>query len=109
TVRTSALAWRMLGDTTRTLTRPQELPARAGELARLAGSIQRQALNRDPARSDVMRARSLARYFETFATSLPAVQGVAHKLGGSVNDAYVTALAGAFGRDPPRVERPGDE
>jgi hypothetical protein len=99
----------MLGDTTRAVTHPQELPARAGELARLAGSIQRQALNRDPARSDVMRARSLARYFETFATSLPAVQGVAHKLGGSVNDAYVTALAGALGRYHERFDSPVDE
>jgi WS/DGAT/MGAT family acyltransferase len=109
TARTSALAWRMLGDTTRAVTHPQELPARAGELARLAGSIQRQALNRDPARSDVMRARSLARYFETFATSLPAVQGVAHKLGGSVNDAYVTALAGALGRYHERFDSSVDE
>jgi WS/DGAT/MGAT family acyltransferase len=96
--RNVALARRVLGDTTRVLTRPQELPARAADVARLATSVRRQVFNTDPARSDVMTERSLARYFETYATSLPAVQAVARKLGGSVNDAYVTALAGALGR-----------
>jgi len=109
TARNAALAWRMLGDTTHALTHPQQLPARAGELARLAGSIQRQVLNTEPARSDVMRDHSLARHFEVFATSLPAVQGVAHKLGGSVNDAYVTALAGALGRYHERFDSAVDE
>jgi WS/DGAT/MGAT family acyltransferase len=96
--RNVALARRMLGDTTHALTHPQEFPTRAADLARLATSLQRQVFNSDPARSDVMTARSLARYFETYATSLPAVQAVSRKLGGSVNDAYVTALAGALGR-----------
>jgi WS/DGAT/MGAT family acyltransferase len=96
--RNVALARRVLGDTTRVLIRPQELPTRAADLARLATSVRRQVFNTDPARSDVMNQRSLARYLETYATSLPAVQAVARKLGGSVNDAYVTALAGALGR-----------
>src|SRR5262245_32973129 len=60
--RNVALARRVLGDTTRVLTRPQELPARATDLARLATSLQRQVFNTDPARSDVMTARSLPRY-----------------------------------------------
>ena len=96
--RNVALARRVLGDTTRAIVRPQELPTRAADLARLATSVRRQVFNTDPARSDVMTERSLARYFETYATSLPGVQAVARKLGGSVNDAYVTALAGALGR-----------
>src|SRR5262249_27520820 len=96
--RNVALARRMMGDATRVLVRPQEIPTRAADLARLATSVQRQVFNTDPARSDVMHERSLARYFEMYATSLPAVQAVARKLGGSVNDAYVTALAGALGR-----------
>ncbi len=96
--RNVALACRVLGDTTRVLTRPQEIPSRAVDLARLATSVQRQVFNTDPAHSDVMTERSVARYFETYAASLPAVQATARKLGGSVNDAYVTALAGALGR-----------
>ena len=51
------------------------------------GSLQRQVLDTDPARSDVMRDRSLTRHFETYTLSLPAVQGAARKLGGSINDA----------------------
>jgi len=109
TARNAALAWRLFGDTTRALTRPQDLPERASALAHLAGSIQRQVLSTDRARSDVMRDRSLARYFETYATSLPSVQGVARKLGGSVNDAYVTALAGALGRYHDRLGSTVDE
>jgi WS/DGAT/MGAT family acyltransferase len=96
--RNVALARRALGETTRVIVRPQELPTRAADLARLAASVQRQVFNTDPARSDVMTERSLARYFEMYATSLPGLLAVARKLGGSVNDAYVTALAGALGR-----------
>jgi len=96
--RNAALARHVLGETTRVITRPQQLPSRAAELARLATSLQRQVFNTDPARSDVMSERSLARYFETYATSLSTVQAVSRKLGGSVNDAYITAIAGALGR-----------
>ncbi len=96
--RSVALARTVLGDTTRAVTHPLEIPTRAADLARLAASMQRQVFNTEPARSDVMTARTLARYFETYATSLPALQAVTRKLGGSVNDGYVTALAGALGR-----------
>jgi WS/DGAT/MGAT family acyltransferase len=96
--RNLALARRAIGGTTHVLTRPHQLPARAADVLHMAGSLQRQVFNTDPARSDVMHGRSLPRHFETYATSLPAVQAVARKLGGSVNDAYVTALAGALGR-----------
>src|SRR5262249_11761683 len=66
TARNAALAWRLVGDATHTLTRPQEIPGRASELARLVASLQRQVFNTDPARSDVMQDRSLARYFEMY-------------------------------------------
>ena len=49
-----------------------------------------------PLRRDA--GRSLTRHFETYSISLPAVQAAARKLGGSVNDVYVTGLAGALGR-----------
>ena len=50
------------------LAHPTELPARAADAARLVGSLQRQVLVTDAARSDVMHARSLRRHFE-IATS----------------------------------------
>ena len=45
-----------------------------------------------------MRGRSLSRHFETYTMPLHAVQATARKLGGSVNDVYVTGLASAMGR-----------
>ena len=72
-------------------------------------SLQRQLLDTEPARSDVMRDRSLTRHFETYTLSLPAVQAAARKLGGSVNDVYVTGLAGALGRYHERFGSTVDE
>jgi hypothetical protein len=62
------------------------------------GSVQRQLLVTDRARSDVLTERSLRRWFEVRAWSLPALHGAAHNLGGSLNDAYVTVLAAGLGR-----------
>ncbi len=102
-------ARRLLGDTARVLTHPQQLPGRAADTARLLGSLQRQLLSTEPARSDVMLGRSLTRRFETYATSLPDVQATARKLGGSINDAYVTGIAGALGRYHERYGSDVDE
>ena len=98
TSRGIGLARRAIGDTTHVLTHPTEIPGRAFDTARVARSLRRQLLSTEPARSDVMRGRSLSRHFETYSISLPAVQATARKLGGSVNDVYVTGLAGALGR-----------
>jgi diacylglycerol O-acyltransferase len=98
TARNARVARSVAGSASRLLTHPLRLPARAADTARLARSLQRQVLNTEPARSDVMHARSLSRHFETYALSLPAVQSAAKTLGGSINDLYVTGLAGAFGR-----------
>ena len=68
------------------------------DTARLLRSLQRQLLTTEPARSDVMLGRSLTRHFETHTIALSAVQAAARKLGGTVNDVYVTGLAGALGR-----------
>ena len=97
-VRNAKVARHLLGGAGQIITHPSQLPGRAVDTARMARSIQRQALNTEPARSDVMHARSLSRHFETYALSLPDVQAAAHALGGSINDLYVAGLAGAFGR-----------
>ena len=82
----------------RVLAHPEALPGRASDVFRFAGSLQRQALVTDAARSDVMRDRSLRRYFATHELSLPEVHEAATALGGSINDAFVTGLASALGR-----------
>ncbi|MFM8237048.1 MAG: wax ester/triacylglycerol synthase domain-containing protein [Actinomycetota bacterium] len=87
-----------IGGTARALTHPRDLPGRAGDAGRLVGSLQRQVLVTDRAHSDVLTGRSLHRRFETRRLSLPALRSAAQRLGGSVNDAYVTGLAGALGR-----------
>jgi diacylglycerol O-acyltransferase / wax synthase len=82
----------------RLFTHPVQLPAWAVETARLVGSLRRQVLSTEAARSDVMHARSLSRHFETYALSLPAMQRAAKALGGNINDLYISGLAGALGR-----------
>jgi len=107
--RNAGMARRAIGDASRVLTHPAELPARAAGTARLLRSLQRQLLTTEPARSDVMQARSLTRHFETYSIPLPELQSAAHALGGSINDAYVTGLAGALGRYHERFESGVDE
>jgi WS/DGAT/MGAT family acyltransferase len=97
-VRNARVARHLVGGAGHMLTHPAELPARAADTARLVRSLQRQVLTTEPARSDVMRARSLSRHFEIHALSLPSVQGAAKALGGSINDLYVAGLLGALGR-----------
>ena len=103
------MARRIIGDASHVLTHPAELPVRTADTARLLRSLQRQVLNTEPARSDVMSERSLARHFEVHTVSLPALLAAAHKLGGSINDAYVTGVAGALGRYHERFESGVDE
>jgi len=107
--RNAAITRRTIGEASRMLTHPGELPRRAADTARLFRSLQRQLLSTEPARSDVMDGRSLSRHFDTYSISLPALQAAAHKLGGSINDAYVTGLAGALGRYHERFESDVDE
>jgi WS/DGAT/MGAT family acyltransferase len=82
----------------RAIANPRELPGRTREAAHFVGSLQRQALVTDAARSDVMTDRSLRRHFAVYRLSLGEIRAAASSLGGSVNDAYVTGLASALGR-----------
>jgi diacylglycerol O-acyltransferase len=80
------------------VTHPTEVPGRATDVARLVASVQRQALVTDPARSDVMNGRSFRRHFEIHEIAFEPLRLAATKLGGSVNDVFVTGLASALGR-----------
>lgn len=77
---------------------PTEVPGRATDAARLVASIQRQALVTDSARSDVTNGRSLRRHFEVHEIAFEPLRAAATKLGGSLNDVFVTGLASALGR-----------
>jgi WS/DGAT/MGAT family acyltransferase len=91
------------------VTHPGEVPNRALDLARLMGSLHRQALITSSSRSDVMTNRSLRRYFATQHLSFPALRAAASKLGGSVNDAFITGLASGLGRYHERLGSDVDE
>jgi diacylglycerol O-acyltransferase / wax synthase len=89
---------RTVGTAGRVVVHPTEIPGRAAGAARLLNSLQRQALVTDAARSDVVNGRSLRRHFEIYAAPFAPLRAAATNLGGSVNDAFVTALASALGR-----------
>lgn len=80
-----------------TLRSPATLPARATDVAAIVASLRRQVLVTDGARSDVMAGRSLRRRFEIAAASLPEAKDAAARLGGTINDVFVTVLTGALG------------
>ncbi len=86
-----------VGAAARLATHPFDLPGAIGDAARVAGSVRRQVLVTDAAHSDVMTMRSLRRHFEWLDLALDDVRSTASALGGSVNDVFVTAVAGALG------------
>jgi WS/DGAT/MGAT family acyltransferase len=76
---------------------------------RLAGSLRRQLFVTEPARSSLLRTRSLGLRFEPFAVPLGRAKEVASALGGSINDVYVTGVAGALGLYHERMGAPCNE
>nr|MDP9335426.1 WSD1 family O-acyltransferase [Actinomycetota bacterium] len=88
---------------------PSEVPGRATVAAGVLASIQRQAFVTDSARSDEMNGRSLRRHFEVHEIAFEPLRMAATKLGGSVNDVFVTGLASALGRYHERAGSAVDE
>lgn len=77
---------------------PGLLPRRAVEAAVTARSVLRQALVTDPARSPLWRGRATGNHrFEALTFELDAVRRAAKARGGTVNDLFVTAVAGGAG------------
>jgi WS/DGAT/MGAT family acyltransferase len=95
--RGTATARTLLGGAANLLAHPTRLPARAADAAAMAASLRRQLVVTGHARSDVMAERSLRRRFEVASVPLEPAKAAAARLGGSVNDLYVTAVAGALG------------
>jgi WS/DGAT/MGAT family acyltransferase len=73
-----------------------DLPRRGSDLAGLARSTLRQ-VRVGQRRSPLWTGRSLRRWFGTTALSLEEVRSAAHRLGGSVNDLFITGAASAAG------------
>ena len=81
-----------------TVVHPTRVPAMATDSIELARSLVRQLAVVEPARSPLWTGRrSLGRHFEATSLDLDALKATAKALGGTVNDAYVTGIAGAAG------------
>jgi diacylglycerol O-acyltransferase / wax synthase len=93
----------------RTLASPNSARRGVANLARLGASVRRQLLVTEPARSDLLRPRSLANRFEAFQVPLSKAKAASQTLGGSVNDVFVTGVAGAMGLYHERMGVPCDE
>src|SRR5262249_23604469 len=102
-------ARRGLESAIRTLASPESARRGIANLGRLAGSVRRQLLVTEPARSDLLRPRSLANRFEAFQVPLSQAKAAGEELGGSVNDVFVTGVAGAIGLYHERMGAPCDE
>jgi len=98
-----------LGELMHLVAHPETIPARAGEAVRLAASVRRQVVVTDPSRSPAFAERSLGRRFEMFTIPLDRAQRAAKALGGTINDLYVTGVAGALGSYHDRLGCPVDE
>jgi diacylglycerol O-acyltransferase len=88
---------------------PNEVGRELTGAAELAASVRRQVLVTEPARSSLLRHRSLGRRFEVVQVPLEPAKRAAAALGGTINDVFVTAVAGALGSYHDRMGEPCDE
>lgn len=91
------LARQTVAGTVETLTHPAGAPGRAGEAVETARSVLRQLAVTEPARSPLWTERSLRRRIEVLSIPLDEAKSVAGRLGGTVNDWFVTGAVGAAG------------
>ena len=90
------MARRAMVETVSAVADPLGTPARAGEAREGLRSVVRQVAINSPAFSPLWAERSLRRHLETLTLDVENVKQAAKKLGGSVNDLFVTgAVAGA--------------
>ncbi len=76
---------------------PTRVVTLAGESSDLLGSVVRQMLVTDRARSPLWAGRrSLGRRFDVVTVSLDRLKEASNRLGGTLNDGFVTAVAGGI-------------
>ena len=92
-----------------TLLHPTELPARAHDAIGFAGSIRRQLLVVEPARSKLFAPGSLARRYDLLNVPLDRTRAVASACDVSINDVFVAAVTGGIGLYHERMGTPVEE
>jgi WS/DGAT/MGAT family acyltransferase len=91
------------------LRHPQRMPQKLFDALHFVESARRQLLVADTGRSPLLGPRSLGRRYDTFSVPLDAVRDASRALGGTINDVYVTGVAGALGRYHERLGEPVDD
>ena len=91
--RTRDLTARTAGNAVDTLRHPTHLLDLPGDLAETTRSALRQVLITDRAHSPLWRERTLERRLEVFEVDFAEAYAAAKRLGGSLNDLFVTAAA----------------
>lgn len=88
---------------------PTSAPQRVQDAVALVASLRRQVLITGGPRSALLATRSLGRRYDAFTVGLEECRAAAHALGGSINDVFVTGVAGALGLYLDRLGTPTDE
>ena len=103
------LARQTVAGAVETLSHPTAAPARAGDAVEMGRSLLRQLAVVEPAHSPLWTERSLRRRIEVLSIPLAEAKEVAGRLGGTVNDWFVTGATGAAGAYHRRCGRPVEE
>jgi diacylglycerol O-acyltransferase len=88
---------------------PTAVPQRTHDAIGMAASVRRQVLVSGRAKSRLLATRSLGRRYDIVAIGLEDARAAGHALGGSINDVFVTGVAGALGLYHDRLGLPVDE
>ena len=88
---------------------PTAVAGHARDAIGMAASVRRQVLVAGRAKSTLLATRSLGRRYDVVTIGLEDTRAAAHALGGSINDVFVTGVAGALGLYHDRLGLPVDE
>ncbi|CAN5692605.1 wax ester/triacylglycerol synthase family O-acyltransferase [soil metagenome] len=100
---------RAVGELGRLARQPERAMALGAEAARTVPSVLRQLVVADRARSPLWTERSLRRHFSILSVGFDEAKRASKALGGSINDIFVTGVAGGAGAYHRSLGTPVDE
>ena len=107
--RGAGIARRAAGSAAELVTHPDRVATLGGDVVDLGRSALRQVAVVDHARSPLWTERSLRRHIEVLRVPFAPAKAAARAMGGSLNDLFVTAAAGAAGAVHRAAGQPVDE
>jgi WS/DGAT/MGAT family acyltransferase len=88
---------------------PTGVPRLAQETVGLAASLRRQVLIAGRSKSRLLATRSLGRRYDVLDLALEDARAAGHALGGTINDVFVTGVAGGLGLYHDRLGQPVEQ